>query len=91
MRMPCIFPFTYENVTYSKCVGNFLFPRLDGEQGICPVFGDPHGSWYENKDQWGFCELKPRGMCEKTEGRYRINVIVGSHLVWRIIIVFILM
>jgi len=67
MRMPCIFPFTYENVTYHKCVGNFLFPRLDGEQGICPVFGDPDGSWYENKEQWGFCELKPRGMCEKTE------------------------
>jgi len=67
MTMPCIFPFTYENVTYSKCVGNFLFPLLDGEQGICPVGGDPDGSWYEKKDHWGFCELKPRGMCEKTE------------------------
>ena len=71
MPMPCIFPFTYENVTYSKCVGNFLFPFLDGEQGICPVGGatDPDGSWYE-KEQWGICELKPKGMCEKTEGRY---------------------
>ena len=84
MRMPCIFPFTYENVTYHKCVGNFLFPRLDGEQGICPVEvmgGDPFGNWYENKTQWGFCELKPRGECEKTEGIDEINVIVGSHLV----------
>jgi len=70
MTAPCIFPFTYENVTYHKCVGNFLFPRLDGEQGICPVEvmgGDPFGNWYENKTQWGFCELKPRGECEKTE------------------------
>jgi len=68
MPMPCIFPFTYENVTYSKCVGNFLFPFLDGEQGICPVGGatDPDGSWYE-KELWGICELKPKGMCEKTE------------------------
>ena len=82
MTMPCIFPFTYENVTYSKCVGNFLFPLLDGEQGICPVGGDPDGSWYEKKDHWGFCELKPRGMCEKTEGRHEINVIVGSHFVF---------
>ena len=76
MTLPCIFPFTYENVTYTKCVGNFLFPRLEGEQGICPVVvmgGDPFGNWYENKTQWGYCELKPRGMCEKTEGIYDIN------------------
>ena len=83
MRMPCIFPFTYENVTYSKCVGNFLFPFLDGYQGICPVGGatDPDGSWYE-KELWGICELKPKGMCEKTEGRYEINIILGSYLVF---------
>ena len=73
--MPCIFPFTYENVTYNKCVGNFLFPFLDGYQGICPVGGatDPDGSWYEKK-LWGICELKPKGMCEKTEGRYNTTL-----------------
>ena len=40
------------------------------------------GAGTRKKTIGGFCELKPRGMCEKTEGRHEINVIVGSHFVF---------
>ena len=84
MTMPCIFPFIYGDVTYTKCAGTFLFDFLDGAQAICPV-GDEmmvhDGSWYE-KGQWGICDLKPKGICRKTEGRYEININVGYYLVF---------
>ena len=66
MVRPCMLPFRYNDTTIDKCI-IITKGRIEGP--ICP-FENPNGTWLKD-GKWGYCNRKPEGNCDVTDGKYQ--------------------
>ena len=59
LEKPCLFPFTYQDKCYNRCILNHNITSNPINYGtyVCPT-QNQFGKWYEDGDSYGVCEMQ---------------------------------